>query len=93
MCGAESWKTDKQNIDKVQEFINKSLRTLLRTYWPEKIMNSKLSKITKQEPVSNTIKRREWKWIAHTLRKDKNSISISWAKQSKVDSETPGKEV
>jgi hypothetical protein len=39
-----------------------------------KITNKELWRITQQKSVENQIKRRKWKWIGHTLRKEAGAI-------------------
>ena len=68
-------------LGKVQAFINKCLRRILRVWWPDRIRNKDLWKKTNQEPVDVQIKRRRWKWIGHTLRKPRNNITrqaLTW---------------
>ena len=40
----------------------------LRNQGPEKTSNKNLWQRTKQEPVTQTIKTRKWRWSDHTLR-------------------------
>jgi hypothetical protein len=40
------------------------------THWPQIITNEKLWKKTKQEKIEKKIKKRKWRWIRHTLRKE-----------------------
>lgn len=70
LYGSETWKTTKRNTDKIQVFINKCLRKMLGIYWPNRITNRELWRKTNQEPINKTIKRRKWKWIGHTLRRE-----------------------
>jgi hypothetical protein len=39
-------------------------------YWPQIITNEELWKKTKQEKIKKQIKKRKWRWIGHTLRKE-----------------------
>jgi hypothetical protein len=75
LYGSESWGMTSLDVKKIQIFINKCLRRILGIYWPEKISNEELWKKCNQEPAETTIKRRKWKWIGHTLRKDNNDIT------------------
>ena len=84
LYGAESWKGNKNGYSKLQTFINKCLRKILRVYWPNKITNKELWKRTNQEPVEIEILKRKWCWIGHTLRKDERDItkeSLEWNPQ------------
>lgn len=75
LYGAETWKQDENTTKKLQTFVNKSLRKILKIYWPNKITNTELWERTKQTNVSTTVKEKKWKWIGHTLRKDQSSIA------------------
>jgi hypothetical protein len=74
LCGAKNWKVDKETMQKLQTFINKSLRKILKIHWPDKINNIELGNKTKQELVETTLKRRKWNWIGHALRKANDNI-------------------
>ena len=69
----------------MQVFINKCLRQILGIQWPEKISNRDLWQRTGQEPVHVSIKRRRWKWIGHTLRKEHSIVrsALDWNPQGK----------
>ena len=58
--GSETWRNTKAILEKVQVFINRCLRRILRIWWPEKISNENLGKMTNQEPVRRLIGRRKW---------------------------------
>ena len=75
LYGSETWRTSKSMLRKVQVFINKCLRRILRIRWPEKIRNEELWERMGQEPVKSIISRRKWSWIGHTLRKPKDNIT------------------
>ena len=52
--------------------------------WTDKIRNEQLWKRTGQVPIQTEIGRRRWKWVGHTLRKGKNSITrqaLQWNPQ------------
>ncbi|VDP54190.1 unnamed protein product [Schistosoma curassoni] len=42
LYGAETWRTTKANIQKIQVFINSCLRKILRIRWPDTISNNQL---------------------------------------------------
>ena len=60
---------------KLQAFINRRLRYIFGVLWPRKILNDDLWQCTKQERVEDSIRRRKWKWIGHTLRKPVTNIT------------------
>ena len=70
LYGSETWKTTKSLQSKLQAFVNKCLRYILKIWWPNKITNEELWRKTNQEDITSTIRRRKWNWIDHTLRKD-----------------------
>ena len=75
LCGCETWKTTQGVINKLQVFANRCLRKILKLKWTDKIRNEQLWERTGQVPIQNEIGRRIWKWVGHTLRKGKNSIT------------------
>ena len=70
LYGSETWKTTKSLQSKLQVFVNKCLRYILKIWWPNKITNEELWRKTNQEDITSTIRRQKWNWIGHTLRKD-----------------------
>jgi len=42
LYGAETWRTTKASMKKIQTFINQCLRRILRIHWPETISNENL---------------------------------------------------
>ena len=86
LYGSETWRLTKTLLSKVQTFVNKRLRQILSIFWPNVITNEDLWLKTGQEDVAITIKRRKWKWIGHTLRREKENttrIAMKWNPQGK----------
>ena len=77
LYGSETWRSTKLLIKKLQTFINKCLKMILNIRWPEVISNEELWGRTHQSRIEESIKRRKWKWIGHTLRKRENNITRS----------------
>ena len=77
LYGSETWRSTKLLIKKLQTFINKCLKMILNIRWPEVISNEELWGRTHQSRIEESIKRRKWKWIGHTLRKPENNITCS----------------
>ncbi|VDO71336.1 unnamed protein product [Schistosoma margrebowiei] len=75
LYGAETWRTTKTTIKKVQVFINSCLRKILNIHWPDTISNSLLWEGTNQLPAEEEIRKRRWKWMGHTLRKSSNCVT------------------
>ena len=83
---SETWRHTKSLDEKLKVFANTCLRQILQIRWPEPISNQDLWWTTRQVPITETIKKRKWRWIGHTLRKDPNSIarqSLDWNPQGK----------
>ena len=86
MYGSESWKTTKEMLNKIQAFVNRCLRRILKIYWPNKITNEDLWARTETRPIEEQIRKRKWDWIGHTLRKPVSNITrqaLQWNPQGK----------
>jgi hypothetical protein len=86
LYGCEIWRVTKKCINSLQPFIKKCLRRILRIFCPTIVTNENLQKLPKEEPVATAIKRRKWKMIGHTLRKDQSEIerqALDWNPQGK----------
>ena len=75
MYGSETWRVTKSSSNKIQTFINKCLRQILNIKWFDRVPNIDLWTRTNQEQISVQIKRRKWRWIGHTLRKQPENIT------------------
>jgi hypothetical protein len=69
LYGCENWKNSKSITAKLQVFINKRLRKILRIFWPDQIINNDLWKQMKQSRIDLQISKRKWGWLGHTLQK------------------------
>jgi hypothetical protein len=86
LYGCETWKNSKRITAKLQVFINKCLRKILRFFWPDQITNKELWKCTKQPRIDLQIRKRKWGWLGHTLRKPPDDIAtqaLEWNPQGK----------
>ncbi|GFR93084.1 guanosine-3',5'-bis(diphosphate) 3'-pyrophosphohydrolase MESH1 [Elysia marginata] len=86
LYGCEAWNASTMCIKRIQVFINRCLRRILRIKWTDKISNESLWKRTGQIPAGDEIGRRRWRWIGHTLRKPCGSITknvLDWNPQGK----------
>ena len=59
---------------KLQTFVNICLRYILRIWWPKIIFNKDLRKVTRQDDINVKIRKRKFRWIGHTLRKEDGEI-------------------
>ncbi|XP_078345642.1 uncharacterized protein LOC144631127 [Oculina patagonica] len=94
LYGSETWKVTQALSNKLQSFVNKCLRKILKIHWPEKISNKELWSRTGQEHIPTEIARRKWAWIGHTLRKpgtDTTKQALKWNPQGKRKVGRPAK--
>ncbi|XP_063448224.1 uncharacterized protein LOC134727767 [Mytilus trossulus] len=86
LYGSETWIETAASIKSIQTYkpVNKCLRNILNIRWTNKISNKELWRRTKQQPTTQTIRARKWKWIGHTLRKKDTHITkqaLEWNPQ------------
>ncbi|VDP15663.1 unnamed protein product [Schistosoma margrebowiei] len=58
LYGAETWRTTKATIQKIQVFINSCLRKILQIRWPNTISNNVLWERTEQIPAEEEIRKK-----------------------------------
>lgn len=75
LYGSETWKVTTTISNKLQVFLNKCLRRILKIFWPLRISNQDLLINGGMEPIDGEIRRRKWRWIGHMLRKDNTDIA------------------
>ena len=84
LYGAETWRTTKASIKRIQTYVNQCLCRILRIYWPETISNENLWARAQQTPVEEEIRRRRWRCLGHMLCKPPSSIghqALNWNPQ------------
>jgi hypothetical protein len=90
--GCETWYVTR-NIDrKLQSFINRCLRSILRIWWAKIISNEDLWKLTESGDLNLEIRRRKFGWIGHTLRTDRSEIygsALTYNPQEKMNRGRP----
>ena len=74
LYGCETWLVTKEIQRKIQNFVNRFLRYILRIWWPNIISNKDLWKVTGEEDINLEIRKRKFRWIGHTLRKEDGEI-------------------
>src|SRR5262249_6167137 len=62
---------------KLQVFINRCLRRILRIFWPNTITNTELWEKTETADINITIRKRKYGWIGYTLRKSPDEVCHS----------------
>ena len=86
LYGSETWKMTKGDEHILDTFLHKSLRRILKIYWPQKVRNETVRERAGMEPISNIVRQRRWKWIGHVLRMDKTKharIALTWTPEGK----------
>ena len=84
LYGCETWKVTNKIVGKIQVFVNRSLRQILKIFWPKTISNEDLWRTTKFEEMVVYIRRKKWNWIGHTLRKGNDDLAkqaLDWNPQ------------
>ncbi|VDP46315.1 unnamed protein product [Schistosoma curassoni] len=92
LYGAETWRTTKDIIQKIQVFINNCLRKILQIRWPDTISNNVLWERTNQISVEKEIRKKQWKCTGYTLRKSPNCVTrqaLTWSPQRQRRSGIP----
>ena len=74
LYGCETWLVTNEIQRKIQTFVNRCLRYIIRIWWPNIISNKDLWKATGQEDINLEIRKRKFRWIGHTLRKEDGEI-------------------
>ena len=84
--GCETWRMTKTDEMKLNTFLHKCIRRILKIRWPMKVSNEDLLERTQMKPASQEVKRRRWKWIGHVLRMEPSRhprIALTWRPQGK----------
>ena len=84
LYGSETWRLTKGLEQKLQAFIDKSLRNILRIWLPRKISNKEHWRQTGQRPIEVEIRQRAWRWNGHTLRRSDGHVvkrALEWNPQ------------
>ena len=76
----------KRDEVKLDTFLHKCLRRLLKIYWPMKVSNEEVRRRARTCTISEQIRRRRWHWIGHVLRMNNQHnprIALAWAPEGK----------
>ena len=82
LYGCETWRMTKRDEAKLDTFLHKCLRRILRIYWPMRVSNEEVRKRARIGSIGKQIRRRRWRWIGHVLRMDHHQnprIALTWA--------------
>ena len=72
----------KRDEVKLNTFLHKCLRRLLKIYWPMKVSNEEVRRQARTCTISEQIRRRRWRWIGHVLHMNNQQnprIALTWA--------------
>jgi hypothetical protein len=70
LYGCQTWLVTCEIQRKLQSFVNRCLRYIMKIWWPRIISNEKLWEVTGQINVNKEIQQRKFGWIGNTLCKD-----------------------
>jgi len=62
-------------------FSKTGLRRVLKIRWQDRITNKEVLQMAEMENLSDDVRRRRWKFIAHIIRKEPNNdcrIALTW---------------
>ena len=68
LYGCEAWRVNEADNKRMDTFIFKCFRRILKIRWPYVISNDEILKRTKLRRISEEVKIRRWKWIGHVLK-------------------------
>ena len=77
LYGCDSWIMTKRDEAKLDTFLHKCLRRILRIYWPMRVSNEEVRRRARTCTISA-----RWRWIGHVLRMDRHQnprIALTWA--------------
>lgn len=84
LYGCETWKSSIITDNKIQVFINRCLRRIMRIHWMEFVTNKELWQRAGQTDIKTEIRHRKWKWIGHSLRREGSNTArmvLDWNPQ------------
>jgi hypothetical protein len=82
----QTWLVTCEIQRKLQFFVNRCLRHIMKIWWPRVISNKKLWEMTGQININKEIRKRIFGWIGHTLRKDYSEpckAALQWNPQGR----------
>lgn len=86
LYGCETWRMTQTDEKKLDAFLHKSLRRMLKIYWPMRVTNEEIRRRTGVETISSQVARRRWAWLGHVLRMDHNThprTALTWVPEGK----------
>ena len=86
LYGSEGWRMTESNLNQLSTFHTKSLRRIMRIFWPKTISNQHLLAHCNQDSMGTIIMRRRWRWIGHVMRRAPDNVSrtaLHWTPEGK----------
>ena len=85
LYGSECWRLTEKDLSKPSTFHTKSLRRILRIFWPNVISNKDLFERYGTEPMATILMRRRWRWIGHVTRQEASiaKSAMHWTPEGK----------
>ena len=85
LYGSECWRLTEKDLSKLSTFHTKSLRRILRIFWPNVISNKDLFERCGTESMATILMRRRWRWIGHVTRQEASiaKTAMHWTPEGK----------
>ena len=86
LYGAECWRVTVSDMKRIDAFHNRCLRKICRIFWPERISNEELHRVTKSNSIVLEIKSRRFRWLGHVFRMAQDRIpkvALGWTPAGK----------
>ena len=85
--GCESWRMTRADEHKLDVFLHRWLRRILKINWTQHVTNDEVRRRAGvKELLSETVRRRRWTFIGHTLRRDRRNLArnaLTWTPEGK----------
>ena len=81
LYGCETWRMTLQDGKRLDTFLHRCLRRILKIYWPMRITNEEIKRRAGIEKISEIVQRLRWAWLGHVLRMDRGvhpRIALTW---------------
>ena len=86
LYGCETWRMTKADEKRLDLFLHKCLRRILKVHWPMGVSNDEIRRRTGIEKIGTHLRGRRWKWIGHVLRMAPSRnphVALTWAPSGK----------
>ena len=86
LYGSKCWRMAESDLNQLPTFHTRSLRRILRIFWPKTIFNQHLLAHCSQDSMGTIIMWRRWRLIEHVMRREPGNISrtaLNWTPERK----------